>query len=175
LVERLNEGLPGKLTLISAPAGFGKTTLVSYWLEQVSLPAAWLSLDEDDNDLARFLTLIAALQTILPEVGTDNLALLHATPVPPSHMLLSRLLNDLTAISETSILVLDDYHTIETEAIDEALSFFIEHMPARLHLVITSRVDPNLSLSRLRAAGSSTNWRCRFALYPNRKPNFYSK
>ncbi len=154
LVERLNEGLPGKLTLISAPAGFGKTTLVSYWLEQVKLPVAWLSLDEDDNDLARFLTyLIAALQTIWPEVGMDMLALLRASPAPRSHMLLSRLLNDLTAISETSILVLDDYHTVETEAIDEALSFFIEHMPARLHLVITSRVDPNLSLSRLRARG----------------------
>ncbi len=154
LVERLNEGLPGKLTLISAPAGFGKTTLVSYWLEQVKLKAAWLSLDEDDNDLARFFTyIIAALQTISPELGMDMLPLLHSSPLPSSHILLAKLLNDLTAISETSILVLDDYHTIETEAIDEALTFFIEHMPTLLHLVITSRVDPNLSLSRLRANG----------------------
>jgi LuxR family maltose regulon positive regulatory protein len=160
LTERLNEGLHGKLTLISAPAGFGKTTLVSHWLEQVNLPAAWLSLDEDDNDLARFLTyVVAALQTIWPEVGTDMLNLLHSSPVPYSHMLLSRLLNDLTAGSEKFILVLDDYQIIETEAIDEAMSFFIEHMPARVHLVITSRVDPNLPLSRLRARGQLSELR----------------
>jgi LuxR family maltose regulon positive regulatory protein len=154
LMERLNEGLPGKLTLICAPAGFGKTTLASSWLEQVNLPAAWLSLDEDDNDLARFLTyLIAALQRIQPEVGTGVLALLQSSPLPSSHTLLTLLINDLTAISERFILVLDDYHTIETETIDQALTFFIEHLPPLMHLVLTSRVDPNLSLARLRASG----------------------
>jgi LuxR family maltose regulon positive regulatory protein len=154
LVERLDEGLPGSLTLISAPAGFGKTTLVSRWLEHVNLPAAWLSLDEDDNDLARFLTyLIAALQTIQPEVGTNVLALLQSSPLPPSHTILTLLINDLTAISERFILVLDDYHSIETETIDQALDFFIEHIPPFMHLVLTSRADPDLSLSRLRAKG----------------------
>jgi LuxR family maltose regulon positive regulatory protein len=154
LVEQLDEGLPGKLTLISAPAGFGKTTLVSSWLEHVNLPAAWLSLDEDDNDLARFLTyLIATLQTIQPEVGTEVLALLQSSPLPPSHTLLTLLINDLTAISERFILVLDDYHTIENETIDQALDFFLDHLPPLMHLVLTSRVDPNLSLSRLRASG----------------------
>ncbi len=154
LMERLNEGLPGKLTLISAPAGFGKTTLVSSWLEHVNLPAAWLSLDEDDNDWARFLTyLIAALQTIQPEVGTEVLALLQSSPLPPSHTLLTLLINDLTAISERFILVLDDYHSIENETIDQALDFFLDHLPPLMHLVLTSRVDPNLSLSRLRASG----------------------
>jgi LuxR family maltose regulon positive regulatory protein len=154
LIERLNEGLAGKLTLISAPAGFGKTTLVSYWLDQLNLPAAWLSLDEDDNELARFLTyLIAALQTIQPEVGTEVLVLLQSSPLPPSHTILTLLINDLTAISERFILVLDDYHTLETDTIDQALDFFLDHLPPLMHLVLTSRVDPNLSLARLRASG----------------------
>ncbi len=154
LMERLDAGLPGKLTLISAPAGFGKTTLVSSWLEHANLPAAWLSLDEDDNDWARFLTyLIAALQTIQPEVGTEVLALLQSSPLPPSHTLLTLLINDLTAISERFILVLDDYHSIENETIDQALDFFLDHLPPLVHLVLTSRVDPNLSLARLRASG----------------------
>jgi LuxR family maltose regulon positive regulatory protein len=154
LMERLDAGLPGKLTLISAPAGFGKTTLVSSWLEHVNLPAAWLSLDEDDNDFARFWTyFIAALQTIQPEVGTNVLALLQSSSLPPSHTLLTLLINDLTAISERFILVLDDYHSIETETIDQALDFFLDHLPPLMHLVLTSRADPNLSLSRLRASG----------------------
>jgi LuxR family maltose regulon positive regulatory protein len=154
LMERLDAGLSGKLTLISAPAGFGKTTLASSWLEHVNLPAAWLSLDEDDNEFARFWTyLIAALQTIQPEVGTEVLALLQSSPLPHSHTLLTLLINDLTAISERFILVLDDYHSIENETIDQALDFFIDHLPPLMHLVLTSRADPNLSLSRLRASG----------------------
>jgi LuxR family maltose regulon positive regulatory protein len=154
LIERLNEGLAGKMSLISAPAGFGKTTLVSHWVDQVEHPAAWLSLDEDDNELARFLTyLIAALQTIQPEVGTEVLALLQSSPLPPSHTLLTLLINDLTVISERFILVLDDYHTLETETIDQALDFFLDHLPPLMHLVLTSRVDPNVSLARLRASG----------------------
>jgi LuxR family maltose regulon positive regulatory protein len=93
--------------------------------------------------LARFLTyLIAALQTVQPEVGTEVLALLQSSPLPSSHTLLTLLINDLTAISERFILVLDDYHTIETETIDQALDFFIEHIPPFMHLVLTSRADP---------------------------------
>ncbi len=152
LIDRLNEGLLSKLTLVCAPAGFGKTTLVSNWLEQVNLSVAWLSLDEEDNEIARFWTyFIAALQTVHPEVGTEVLALLQSSPLPSSHTLLTYLINDLTAIPEGLILVLDDYHTIETKAIDQALDFFIDHLPPHIHLVMTSRVDPNLSLSRLRA------------------------
>jgi LuxR family maltose regulon positive regulatory protein len=154
LIEQLNEGLPGRLTLISAPAGFGKTTLASSWLKHAGLPAAWFSLDEDDNDLARFFTyFIAALQTIRPETGAGVLALLQSSPLPSTHTLLTPLINDLTSISEKFILVLDDYHVIETEAIDQALDFFIEHLPPQMHLAMTSRVDPNLSLARLRANG----------------------
>jgi LuxR family maltose regulon positive regulatory protein len=152
LIEQLEQGLAGKLILICAPAGFGKTTLASSWLEHAGLPAAWLSLDEDDNDLARFWTyFIAALQTIWPETGTSVLAMLQSAPLPHSHTLLTPLINDLTEIPEKFILVLDDYHTIEDETIDQALDFFIEHIPPHMHLMITSRVDPNISLSRLRA------------------------
>ena len=152
LIDRLNQGLAGKLTLISAPAGFGKTTLVSHWLEQVNLTVAWLSLDQDDNDLARFLRyMIAALQTIQPAVGTEVLALLQSSPLPPSQTLLTLLINDLTAVTDKSLLVLDDYHLLDTATIDQALTFFIDHLPPTLHLVLTSRADPNLPLARLRA------------------------
>lgn len=154
LLARLDEGLEQKLTLISAPAGFGKTTLVSSWLEHINLPAAWLSLNEDDNDFARFWTyLIASLQTFRPETGAGVLALLQSSPLPHSHTLLTLLINELTAISEKFVLVLDDYHTIDTVTIDQALDFFIDHLPSRMHLVIASRADPNVSLAPLRASG----------------------
>jgi LuxR family maltose regulon positive regulatory protein len=154
LIDRLNEGLVGKVTLVSAPAGFGKTTLVSHWLDQLNLPAAWLSLDDDDNELARFLSyLIAALQTIQPDVGIEVLALLQSSPLPPNHILLTLLINDLMAVSEKFMLVLDDYHSLDTDPIDQALTFFIDHLPPAMHLVLASRVDPNLPLARLRAGG----------------------
>jgi len=154
LIARLNEGLAGTLTLVSAPAGFGKTTLVSAWLRQVDLPAAWLSLDEHDRDVARFLSyMIAALQIIRPDVGTGVPALLHATPRPRTDTLLTLLINDLAAIPEELILVLDDCHTVATPDIDQALSFLINHLPRHMHLVMLSRADPNLSLARLRANG----------------------
>ena len=154
LLARLDAGLEQKLALISAPAGFGKTSLISSWLQQVHLPVAWLSLDEDDNDFARFWTyFIAALQVIHPEVGTHLLALLQSSPLPPRHALLTPLINDLAGISEKFILVLDDYHLIENESIDQALTFFIDHLPQKVHLAIATRADPDLSLSRLRANG----------------------
>ena len=156
LIQQLNEGLSrtSGITLVSAPAGFGKTTLISRWLEQAHFSAAWLSLDEDDNDLVRFWTYFAAtLQTIHPETATQALELLHSGSLPNSRVFLTSLINDLAIISEKMILVLDDYHLIQTEAIDEALAFFIEHMPPSMHLVICSRADPNLPIARLRARG----------------------
>jgi LuxR family maltose regulon positive regulatory protein len=154
LLARLNQGLEQKLTLVSAPAGFGKTALVSSWLQQVNQPAAWLSLDEDDNHFTRFWTyFIAALQTIQPAVGNGVLAMLQVTPIPHSHTLLTLLLNDLANLPDKFLFVLDDYHNIELASVDQALAFFIDHLPPTMHLVIISRVDPNLPLARLRANG----------------------
>ncbi len=111
LIERLNEGLHRKLTLISAPAGFGKTTLVSEWLAGCGRPVAWLSLDEGDNDPTRFLTyLVAALQTIAANIGAGVLAVLQSPQPPPTESILTTLLNEITTIPDHFILVLDDYH-----------------------------------------------------------------
>ena len=177
LIERLDEGLPGKLTLISAPAGFGKTTLVSDWLDHVKLPLAWLSLDEDDNDFARFLTYLDRRIAGDPAgSGQEVLGLLQSSPLPHSHTLLTLLINDLMAVPEKSILVLDDYHAIEAAAIDQALSFFIDHLPPPLHLVVITRADPNLSLSRLRANGQLNELRSVICALPQpRRPSFSNR
>jgi LuxR family maltose regulon positive regulatory protein len=162
LIERLNEGLHRKLTLISAPAGFGKTTLVSEWVAGCKRPVAWLSLDEGDNDPACFLTyLVAALQTVAPKIGEGILGILHATQnqPPPIELLLTTLLNELTTISDNFILVLDDYHVIETQSLNQALTFLIEHLPPQLHLVIATREDPPFPLARLRVRGQLTELR----------------
>ncbi len=170
LVERLNEGLSSgrKLTLISAPAGFGKTTLVSEWLAGCQQPAAWLSLDEGDKDPARFLAyLIAALQTlalskvegIAPNIGAGLLAALQAPQAPSIESILTTLLNEITALPDSFVLVLDDYHVIDSKSIDEALTFLLKHLPHQMHLVITTREDPHLPLSRLRARGQLTELR----------------
>ena len=154
LIERLNEGLLAgrQLTLISAPAGFGKTTLVSKWIADcrflnadgessssgqaspnpqstIANPKfAWLSLDEGDSDLARFLIyLVAAVQTIAPNFGAGVLGALQSSP--PTEALLTTLLNELAAIPHRFILVLDDYHALDSQPIDEALTFVIDHLP----------------------------------------------
>jgi LuxR family maltose regulon positive regulatory protein len=152
LIERLNKGLHRKLTLISAPAGFGKTTLVSEWIVSCGQPAAWLSLDESDNDSARFLIyLINAVQKISPDFGAGLLDVLQSPQPPPIESILTALLNEITTIPDAFILVLDDYHMIDTRSIDNALTFLVEHLPPQMHLVITTREDPALPLPRLRA------------------------
>ncbi|MHB1131409.1 MAG: LuxR C-terminal-related transcriptional regulator [Chloroflexota bacterium] len=156
LVERLNDGLPDgrKLTLVSAPAGFGKTTLVSEWVAGCERPVAWLSLDEGDNDPARFLAyFVAALQKVEPAVGAGVLGLLQSPQPPPAEAILAALLNEISTIADDFVLVLDDYHLIDAKAVDQALTFLLEHLPPQMHLVITTREDPHLPLARLRARG----------------------
>jgi len=154
LIERLKEGLSSgcKLTLISAPAGFGKTTLVSEWVTVSGRPVAWLSLDEGDNDPTQFLIyLIAALQTIAANIGKGVLAILQSPQPPPIASILIALLNEITTVPNNFVLVLDDYHVIDSKPVNEALTFLLEHLPPRMHLVIITREDPHLPLARLRA------------------------
>ncbi len=132
LVERLNEGLAAgtKLTLISAPAGFGKTTLVSEWVAGCGRAAAWLSLDEGDSDPSRFLTyLIAALQTVAPGIGEGVLTVLQSPQPPLLESTLTALLNEITTIPSDVVLVLDDYHVLDAKPVDDALAFLVEHQP----------------------------------------------
>ena len=175
LIERLNEGaLPGrKLILISAPAGFGKTTLLSEWNHALDahrppldaggdtpVRVAWLSLDEDDNDPARFLTYtIAALQTTGTEIGQGVLSVLQSPRPPPVEGVLTALINELAALPRRTVLVLDDYHLIEAQPIHDALTFLLRHLPPNVHLVIATREDPLLPLARLRARGQLTELR----------------
>ena len=160
LSERLDRGTASKLMLVSAPAGFGKTTLLTEWLAAgPAAPAderlaAWLSLDRGDNDPASFWTyVIAALRTVASGVGESALALLQAPQPPPIETVLTALLNDLGAVAGDIVLVLDDYHVIDAREVQDGMAFLLDHLPPRLHVVIASRADPALPLARLRARG----------------------
>ncbi len=165
LVERLNAGLrqngafAHKLSLISAPAGFGKTTLASEWIAacrrlEPDVDVAWLLLDAGDNDPSRFWTyVVAALQTVDADVGAAALGLLQEPQPRPVELFLTALINEVVESAQAFILVLDDYHLIEHRSIDDALTFLIDHLPPAMHLVIASRSDPQLPLARLRARG----------------------
>jgi LuxR family maltose regulon positive regulatory protein len=160
LVERLNAGLHRKLTLVAAPAGFGKTTLISAWVALCDRQVAWLSLDDGDSDPTRFLAyLVAALRTIAPTVGEGLLAVLQFPQPPPSQAMLTVLLNEMSTIPNHFVLILDDYHVIDAKAVDDALTFLLEHLPPQMHLVIATREDPQLPLARLRARGHLTELR----------------
>ncbi len=160
LGERLREGTRRNLTLICAPAGFGKTTLLSEWRTMHSdaeYPVAWVSLDEGDDDPARFLSyLVAALQTIEADVGETALASLHSPQPPSIESVLTTLINEVAGISNDFVLVLDDYHVIANEAVHDSISFLLDHLPPQAHLVIASRADPPLPVARLRARGRMT-------------------
>ena len=152
LAERLNDGLHRAVTLISAPAGFGKTTLVSEWVADCERPTAWLSLDEGDSDPARFLTyLVAALQTVAANIGDGVLGALQSPQPPPSESILMALLNEISTLPNDIVLVLDDYHAIDAKPVDDALTYLIAHLPPQMHLCIITREDPQLPLARLRA------------------------
>jgi LuxR family maltose regulon positive regulatory protein len=170
LIERLDEGLTAgqKLILISAPAGFGKTTLVSEWIATLTSgrgetgKTSWLSLDEGDSDPTRFLTyLVASLREAALNFGggaSEILQVAQSQPLP-AESVLTALLNEITALPHDLILVLDDYHVIDSRPVDEALTFLIDHLPPQMHLVITTREDPALPVPRLRARGQLTELR----------------
>jgi LuxR family maltose regulon positive regulatory protein len=157
LGERLDRGTASKLTLISAPAGFGKTSMLAEWLSASPSTArslAWLSLDHDDNRSQTFWTyLIAALRTIDPAIGASALVLLEAAQPPPINTTLTTLINDIAGTGDDIVLVLDDYHVIDAPDVQQGMAFLLDHLPPRLHLVIVTRADPALPLARLRAGG----------------------
>jgi len=187
LLNRLDEGLHRKLTLVSAPLGFGKTTLLSEWInhqkaedggmkaeenkiqptslakQDLSLhpfQVAWVSLDARDNDPVRFWTyVIAALDTLQPKIGAPALTLLHAPQPPPLETTLTALINSLDAMVDRFVLVLDDYHEIETEQVHETLTFLLDNLPPQMHVIIISRTDPPLPLTRLRVRDQLTELR----------------
>jgi LuxR family transcriptional regulator, maltose regulon positive regulatory protein len=154
LIERLGETLHARLTLVSAPAGFGKTTLVAGWVALAGTPTAWLSLDEAESDLNRFLLyVVAALHRAVPALGVHLLPALQ-TPQPPSaDSVLAALLNELAGLQQDIVLVLDDYHLVNGAAVDSALSWLLERLPSTVHVVVATREDPGLPLARLRAQG----------------------
>ena len=159
LIEQLDRGATSKLTLVSAPAGFGKSRLLAEWLARTSASAgedsaAWLALDSGDNDPVTFWSyVVAALRKVAPGVGANELELLASPQPPPIHMVLTTLLNDVAATGSDIVLVLDDYHLVDSLEIQNAMAFLLDHLPPRLHLVIASRADPAVPLARLRARG----------------------
>jgi len=156
LLMNLDAAVIHRLTLLSAAAGWGKTTLLSAWTAKQApdISVAWVSLDTLDNDPTRFWTaVIAALRTSAPEVGEVALGMLQATQRPPIDVILTTLLNDLAHVPKPVLLILDDYHVIDDSNIHDGMTFLIEHLPAHVHLVVASRVDPELPLARWRVGG----------------------
>jgi LuxR family transcriptional regulator, maltose regulon positive regulatory protein len=160
LMKVLNGGLDRALTLISAPAGSGKTVLAAEWAGSCGRPAAWLSLDEGDNDPAGFLSgLVACLRTISADVGAGASAVLQSARPQPTESLLTALLDDIAALPTAFLLVLDDYHCIDAAPVGDALAFLLEHRPQQMHLAVVTRQDPDLPLARLRARAQLTEVR----------------
>ena len=153
LVQRLDEGMARQLILVCTPAGFGKTTLLAEWAASARWPVAWLSLDPQDNDPARFWRyVVAALDRVAGGLGDRVLPLLTAPTVLFSQGVVTALINQLQALPEEMALVLDDYH-VESGSIHDDVAFLLGHLPPQLHVVISSRIDPPLPLARLRARG----------------------
>ncbi|OFX87175.1 MAG: hypothetical protein A2W99_07510 [Bacteroidetes bacterium GWF2_33_16] len=152
LSEKLNQGLNRKLILVSAPAGFGKTTVVSDWINQNKIPTSWYSIDKSDNDPVEFLNyIITGIQSIHPEFGKRAITLLNSPNFPSNQSILSLLINDLLQIKLNFLLVLDDFHLITDKDILELVTYLLEHIPGNIHIVILTRSDPALSISKLRS------------------------
>jgi LuxR family maltose regulon positive regulatory protein len=162
LLQQLDEGLrPGhRLTLVSAPAGFGKTTLLVNWIQQTNCPVAWLSLDQGDNDPTRFwVYVIAALQTVQADIGQAQLTALQSPQPPPIEDALIGLVNEIADTDSDWLLVCDDFHVITEPAVNHGLFFLLEHLPPNLHLLLATRADPPWPLARLRVRGAMTELR----------------
>ena len=145
LVEKLNNGLARKLTLVCAPAGFGKSSLLGEWAAGCRRPCVWVSLDQGERDLQQFLAyLVAAVQTVDASVGASAWALLQTTPPPSAQSVLSALLNEVAEDLQALLLVLDDYHLVACEPVDEALAYLIDHLPPQMHVALVTRTEPAL-------------------------------
>jgi LuxR family transcriptional regulator, maltose regulon positive regulatory protein len=156
LTGRLKDASNYRMILVSAPAGFGKTTILTQWVSENKLPGsvAWVSLDEGDSDPVRFWDyVIAALKTLQPSIGDNALAMLHSTQVYPFESVLTVLINDLAKVGHNFALVLDDYHSVKTEAVHKGIAFLLDHLPPRMSLIVATRSDPPLPLSLLRGRG----------------------
>jgi LuxR family transcriptional regulator, maltose regulon positive regulatory protein len=160
LIQALQTGTEHPFTLVAAPAGFGKTLLLSTWARQCEKPIAWVSLDSSDNDQAQFWAyIITAFDTFSPGIGKTALSMLHSSQPIPVATVLVALLNSLGALPHDFVLVLDDYHVIDVLAIHNSITFLLDHLPPQMHLVLASRVDPLLPLSRLRTRHQLTELR----------------
>ncbi len=176
LVNRLNAGLNGKLSLLSAPPGYGKTTLISEWIHQRKFQTAWFTIDEGDNDPASFLAyMIAAFQTIDKNWGRPAQELLQSPQLPSFESVVITLMNSLTSLPKNIVLVLDDYHHIQSPAVHQMLSFFFDHLPAEMHVVIATRSDPPLSLSKFRSRNQLTEFRASDLGFTSEETRIYFK
>jgi len=160
LIDRLNAGLSGKLTLVSAPAGFGKTTLISEWISHSDIPFCWVTLDENDNDPGRFLAyLIASLGTIGIDTDFEQINLIQNPGQGQIETILNGLINQIAEAQTHFAFMLDDYHHIQNKEVHQIQSYLLEHLPPQVHLVIATRADPPLPIARLRARGELTEFR----------------
>jgi LuxR family maltose regulon positive regulatory protein len=162
LLERLTQATTRELTLVCAPAGFGKTSLLGEWARGSGTPVAWLSLDAGDSDPTRFWRyLAAALDQVRPGIGRQVAGLLHGAQQPPLEAVVTVVVNQLSAASEELVLVVDDYHLVEGPLVHDSLAVLLERLPPQLRLVVASRADPPLPLARLRARGQLAELRQR--------------
>jgi LuxR family maltose regulon positive regulatory protein len=157
LLAHLDQGLSRKLTIVTAPTGFGKTTLVSMWISSRRFASAWVTLDQNDNDTTRFWTyVVSALRTLNSSIGKTTLSTLTTSQLPSFQTLLTPLINDLAQLNENSVLVLEDFHFIASKEIVDGVSFLIQHLPNSLHLILITRTEPDLPLPLLRVRDEMT-------------------
>ena len=176
LFNKLNVGLSCKLIIISAPAGFGKTTLLSDWINQHKIPAVWFSIDKNDNDPANFLSyVITGLQGLNKEIGQIALELLRSPKQPDTESIIDLLINDLINIDKDFLLVLDDFHLINNVEIFKLAGYLIEYLPDNLHVAISSRSDPNLSVAKLRSQNQLVELRASDLSFSTNDISIFSK